>query len=187
MKMRAFIALELSPKLQPPLRKVIRQLNEMGSAIKSVNPDQLHLTLKFLGDINSDLVPEICKRLEGIASKNEPLNITLERLGLFPHIKRPLVIWAGVDLDHDQLLSQLAGSIDQSLLEIGFEKEERPFHPHVTLARIKRKPPESFFELIEAKGLENWGEYSCTEIHLIQSELSPSGSIYTKLESFSFG
>ena len=182
MKIRAFIALEINPNA--PLRKVIRQFNEMGTSINATDPESLHLTLKFLGDIQTDLLPEISSRLEKIASSCPSMELRLEKTGVFPDLFRPAVCWAGLNPLDEKALIELAGQIDLSLSEIGLSIEKRPFHPHVTLARIKRKPPESFFELFDEKVEFKWGQLICEELYLFQSEQIENRYVHTKIASF---
>jgi RNA 2',3'-cyclic 3'-phosphodiesterase len=176
---RCFIAVKiLAPN---PLRRTLRALSEMGRAIKAVDIDNLHLTLKFLGDTDPDLVPEIGSLLaqKAAAHRGQPCVITLTGLGVFPNAQRPNVLWAGIH--GAEMLVALAEELETALEPLGFARERRPFVPHLTLARVKAKPPESFHDVLNRHAKTQFGTVAVTEVALMRSELEREGSRYTVL------
>jgi len=180
---RSFIAIKI-PGLDP-LRRVLKDLSEMGRALKAVDPNNLHVTLKFLGETDVDLVPEILKLVVEEATALAPCELTIAGLGVFPHAQRPSVVWAG--LEGAETLSALAADLEAGLELLGFAKESRPFVPHLTLARVKAKPPESLGGLLSRHAKTPFGTARIEQVELIRSELGPDGSRYTVLGSAKFG
>jgi RNA 2',3'-cyclic 3'-phosphodiesterase len=176
---RCFLAVKMPA--ETALRRVLRELAEMGRALKAVEPENLHVTLKFLGATDPDLVAEIQKIAESAASGQTRGQLTLSGLGVFPHLHRPNVVWVGLEGPGAKTLSALAASLEVSLEPLGFAREQRPFAPHLTLARVKAKPPPSLRTLLERHAKTVFGTASVEEIELIRSEPGPDGSRYTVL------
>jgi 2'-5' RNA ligase len=177
---RCFLAVKIPA--ETALRRVLRELSEMGRALKAVEPENLHVTLKFLGPTNPELLPEILKVAESAASSQTRGQLNVAGLGAFPHLQRPNVVWAGLEGPAAKTLSALAGQLEESLAAIGFAREERKFIPHLTLARVKAKPPETLRQLVERHAKTAFGTATVEEIELIRSEPGPGGSIYSVLE-----
>jgi 2'-5' RNA ligase len=180
---RCFIAVKI-PRLDP-LRRVLKELAGMGRAIKAVDPDNLHVTLKFLGDTEVELVPNVRSLMESAAAVCEPCVLTVGGLGAFPHAERPNVVWAG--LAGAETLAALAGDLETGLEPHGFARENRPFVPHLTLARVKAKPPDSLRDLLARHAKTQFGTAAIDQVELIRSELGADGSRYTVLASSPFG
>jgi 2'-5' RNA ligase len=180
---RSFIAIKI-PGLDP-LRRVLKDLSAMGRALKAVDPDNLHVTLKFLGETEVILVPEILELLTEEAVALEPCELTIAGLGVFPHAQRPSVVWAG--LEGAQTLTALAVDLEAGLELMGFPRESRPFVPHLTLARVKAKPPESLGALLSRHAKTQFGAATIEQVELIRSELGPEGSRYTVLGTATLG
>ena len=157
----------------------------MGRALKAVDPDNLHVTLKFLGNTDVNLVPDVCSLLEQAARAHGPCVLTVSGLGVFPHAQRPNVVWAG--LEGAQTLVALAADLETGLERHGFARENRPFVPHLTLARVKAKPPESLRDLLSRHAKTQFGTATIDRVELIRSELGPEGSRYTVLAAASLG
>lgn len=174
---RAFVAVRIPPP--PPLRAVLDELQAMGQSVKAVAAANLHMTLKFLGNIDTSWLAGIGRDLCETVSQRSAFDLTLRGLGAFPKPSRPSVIWAGVTPPDPMI--QLAGAVEQTLVTFGFTAESRPFSPHVTLARIKRRPPEELSRLLERSADMGFGNFNVDEIILMQSELSPHGPRYTPL------
>ncbi len=179
--LRTFIAVDLA--LTPPLRSVLRELNEMGRAIRAVTPDNLHITLKFLGEINASLLRTIDAVISEVASRYEAFDMTIEGLGAFPKTERPTVIWAG--LNHAEPLIKFASELTTDLKSLGFPPERRPLHPHVTLARVKSKPPPEYFALMANHEETPFGHVAVEAIKLYQSELKKTGPVYSVMNQVS--
>lgn len=189
--MRAFIAIEISDELKGILERVESHLKYAGADVKWANPDSVHLTLKFLGDITEKQTEEISCALDGIATSSMAFDVTLKDIGAFPKIEHPRVIWVGLDKGAAQSI-QIASQVEDALSKIGFAKEERAFSPHLTIGRVRSS--HNIDKLIEkmpgaASDIKSSGEivHRVASIALFQSTLTPHGSIYTKLHESKFG
>lgn len=178
-RMRAFIAVKLPGN--PKLREIISRLGTMGRAVKPVAGDNLHVTLKFLGDIAPEQTAEISRVVQSVAEPVAPFEVRLVGLGAFPHARRPSVIWAG--LQNAEPLCRLAESLEAELEPVGFAPEKRPFHAHLTLARVKSRPPEDLAVLLDEHSETEFGVASIESVELFQSELQRDGPRYTVLAS----
>jgi 2'-5' RNA ligase len=178
---RCFLALKIPA--DTVLRRVLKELSAMGRALKAVEPENLHVTLKFFAAVDPRLIPEI----QAIAAKAVAQQIrgelTLTGLGVFPHAQRPNVIWAGLEGAGVKSLIAFAEKIEGPLEKIGFVREDRPFTPHLTLARVKARPPQEFHELLARHPKTVFGTAPVEKIELIRSEPGPEGSRYTVLGS----
>jgi RNA 2',3'-cyclic 3'-phosphodiesterase len=173
---RTFIGIPIPST--PPLRDALKQLNRFGRSVKPTSPENLHLTLKFLGDTPRSQLNEIKKTIQ-LATANIPLHdIELTGLGAFPNVSRPSVAWIGLrPTDH---LKHIAAELDRLLEPLGFTPETRPFHPHLTLAYVKGAASGLSEAIIEGRDL-NFGTATISAVDLYQSELTPAGSRYTSL------
>jgi len=155
----------------------------MGAGIKWVKPENVHLTLKFLGDVKQESLNEISSLLEGIGARFRPFTIILDRTGLFPNIKNPKILWIGINGD-TAVLGRLKYEIEEGLHKYGFKREPKPFVPHITVGRIKKARP---LPRQVAAFLNTYLENASTTVsrfHLVQSRLTPKGPIYTVLNSY---
>jgi len=182
--MRAFIAIELPAVLIETLRAI--QAGLIKKAGESVDiswsrPENIHLTLKFLGEIDPVRVEDICGGLERAAEGISPFSLAAGGVGGFPGLKTPRVIWVGIK--ECTALAELQKNIDERLVELGFEKEDRPFHPHLTLCRIKSAPAgrivgKAASELAHEANVV----FKADSFVLFKSELSPKGAKYSVLK-----
>jgi 2'-5' RNA ligase len=177
--LRTFIAVKLPAT--PALREVLTQLNQLGSSLKPVSTDNLHLTLKFLGDTPEPQIVEIGEIVTQVAAQATEFDLRLVGLGVFPHVHRPDVIWAGIETA--DTLHTLAATLESNLEPLGFRRESREFHPHLTLARVKAKPPPSLFRMLAEHATTDFGTVHITSVELFQSELQRGGPKYTVLAS----
>jgi RNA 2',3'-cyclic 3'-phosphodiesterase len=180
---RCFIAIKI-PGFDP-LRRVLKELAQMGRALKAVEPNNLHVTLKFLGDTDLNLIGEIGSLVEQAAESRQPCVVKVAGLGVFPHLARPSVVWAG--LEGAETLAAIAADLESGLEEFGFARENRPFVPHLTLARVKARPPESLRPLLSRHAKTEFGTATIDQVELIRSELGPEGPKYTVLASARLG
>lgn len=183
---RAFIAIELSPQIKEELSKVQTDLKAVGADVKWTKPQSMHLTLKFLGNITQEKVEEIKKVLGGISSRHKPFDISLFKIGGFPKLEYPRVIWVGIDKGCSEA-EAIAKDLEEELSQIGFEKEKRPFAAHLTLGRVKS--PKGRSELVsKIVALDFTPSASCRvdRVILFQSTLTSKGSIYTPLHQQNF-
>ncbi len=179
--MRAFIAIELSSEIKEELARLQAKLKASNADVKWAKPEAMHLTLKFLGNVTQEKIEEIKKTLDNVASRHQPFEISLFKVGGFPKVETLRVIWVGIDKGCSQTES-IAKELEEELSHIGFEKEERPFTAHLTLGRIRT--PKRRGNLVSAiKSLDFSPTSSCTinKLTLFQSTLAPQGPIYTPL------
>jgi len=184
---RSFIAMELPEKIQLPLDKISRNLqNKLRILpIKWVPVNSIHITVKFLGDISAANLIILTDILASEASRHPAFTLSVGGLGAFPNIRRPRVIWVGIQASED--LNALQKGIEAGVNELGYPPEDRPFSPHLTLARVSNNATPEMVKQIGSTlvdyQVENLGSFSLTSIHVFRSELNPSGAIYTRLFS----
>ena len=179
-KIRCFIAVEVPTAVKHQLAK-IQERNQL-SELAWVKPENIHLTIKFLGDICQADQPKIEKSLTEIANQHQSFMIKIGSLGAFPNFFQPKVIWAGIEKNRDTIVA-LAYQINKALGTIGYPIEKRPFIPHVTLARVR--PPVNM-KKISSHQFHEIPLVSVKQISLMQSRLLPSGPVYDRLSLFSF-
>jgi len=184
-EIRSFIAIELPEEARSGLGKLRNELERVEHAfVKWVNPEGIHLTLKFLGSIPSKQVAEVGEAMEGATREISPFHLEISGLGAFPNLKQPRVLWVGISGELDKLLG-LQRNIDSALSPLGFTKEKRPFVPHLTLARIRERasPGErrTFGDLVVSTIFEDKYHIAVDAISLMRSQLTPAGAIYTRL------
>jgi RNA 2',3'-cyclic 3'-phosphodiesterase len=181
---RSFLAIELPEPLKEVIVGYIKDLHRVPSTIKWVSAHQTHLTLKFFGSIAVETVERISQTLLKVVSDYPQFNLALKGIGAFPNLFRPRVIWAGLEGD-TEILQGFHQIIERALVPLGIPKEERPFHPHLTLGRNKiNQVNEPLYRL-----LSNWPEkesplFGVEEVVLFKSDLKPNGPVYTKLGIF---
>jgi 2'-5' RNA ligase len=181
---RLFVALELPAEVHAGLAALIRELRALAPQVKWVRAENLHLTLKFIGEAESAKLDGIRAALAEVRSSHA-VAMLVQGLGFFPDDHRPRVLWAGTRApDH---LAQLAMATDAVLASLGFPREQRPFAPHLTLARLKGMSlPEPLRNAIRRDAARTFGAWQATEFHLIESRLKPAGAEYTTVQSFPF-
>ncbi|MEA1946348.1 MAG: RNA 2',3'-cyclic phosphodiesterase [Thermodesulfobacteriota bacterium] len=178
---RTFIAIELPEKIIYTIGKVQEKIKSYGLKIRWVRPANIHLTLKFLGDIKEADTEKIARAVSESVTGYNPISLTVKGIGVFPGIKRPRVLWLGVSKQFD-LLTALQRTLDEKLETIGFPKEERPFKGHLTLGRIKAKiDPKRLNDILKEFTKFESEQFFADRIILYKSELKPKGAVYTKL------
>ena len=183
---RTFIALELPPAVKTLLQEVQQELKRLKIRARWVRPENIHLTLKFLGDINLDDVDRISDALSGAAAGISSLTLSVRGIGVFPGIKRPRVIWVGLGGDVQEL-RDLQSGLEAGLDAIGFPKENRAFKAHLTIGRIKQAvKPDVIRQMMRQYSSLSTEEFSCRQVILFKSDLKPSGAVYTPLKNFTF-
>ena len=178
---RAFIAAEIDLPNKKKISELIGELKKSKADVKWITENQIHITLKFLGNIEKEQVQKMSGALGGISRNFSAFDIQFSKLGAFPNMKRPRVIWIGVEKGGD-LLSSLNEKIETALEKIGFTKEKREYRVHLTLGRVKSlKNITSLAELIDKIDFQSTGEIKIDRLTLFQSTLTPKGAIYTPL------
>jgi 2'-5' RNA ligase len=171
--------------LQRRFAEVQTALQRLSLPFRWVQPAHIHLTLKFLGDIAPETIDPVVQALRHAVMPFTPFTISIRGLGCFPNQTRPRVLWMGVHASHDMLL-HLQQRLETELLSIGFASEERPFHPHLTLARGQQRISQP--QLANAlQTYDDWlfGEMLVEQVVLYQSQLHRHGAVYTMLCSIS--
>lgn len=179
--MRAFVAVEIPEALKEGLAAVQDRLMRAGADGSWPRPQAVHLTLKFLGEVSEDRAPEILQALSRALPGAARFRIGVEGVGAFPSPERARVAWAGINGDLDQLAAVQA-AVERGLVDVGVEREDRPFTPHVTLGRIRRirAPKEWRRALEELKGF-SLPVFDVLAIILMRSELKPSGAEHREI------
>ena len=175
--MRTFIAVRI-PGLHS-IDSVLRHLSMLQPALRTVASDQLHVTLVFLGETDESLLPELTQILHDVAVTEAPHTLALRGLGVFPRITHPTVVWAGFT-DPGPLV-RMAEQLVRRCEALGFAREARPFHPHLTLARVKAKPPDELAGYIQARADADFGSVTISSLELYRSDMGPAGPVYTSL------
>jgi 2'-5' RNA ligase len=182
--MRLFVAFDLPDAVRRALGELIAQLKPKSRAARWVRPESMHVTLKFLGHMDTHKLDSIRAVLATIHSKRT-VDLHFRGIGFFPNERRPGVIWCGIEATRN--LFELAAAMEQALEPLGFARESRPFVPHLTLARLNsNQGVENLVAAANAAKSYDFGAAHETEFHLFESVLKRSGAEYKKLATFSF-
>jgi RNA 2',3'-cyclic 3'-phosphodiesterase len=186
---RLFVALEIPTEVRENLTTFLQELKATATRAADkgprwVRPENLHVTLKFIGEVAPAKLDGIRYALLKVRSEKE-IRAAFNGVGFFPSEKRPKVFWVGLDASEN--LDSLARNVDEALAAQGVERETRPFSAHLTLARFE--PPglsDSLRELIQRNGARDFGSLQTREFHLFESKTKSSGAEYTRLAAFPF-
>jgi RNA 2',3'-cyclic 3'-phosphodiesterase len=179
--MRLFIAIELPEEIKKGLAKVQEQLKGGGAGASWTRPEGIHLTLKFLGEVPEQKVPEIMGGLTEAVQGTARFRVEVGGAGAFPSVKNPRVLWTGVAGDLPKLAA-LQAAVEGAMVKVGFEPEDRKFSPHLTLARIKYlRPRDNWQKVVEGIRDVHLGGFEADRVSLMKSELKPSGAVYTEV------
>lgn len=187
---RTFVAIELPDEIKDGLKKVQDQLKAFNFPVKWVKPDQIHITLSFLGDILESKVDKLCEVVEKAVSGSKPFVLKPSSLGCSPSFKKPRVLWIGLE-GEVEILAKLQKQIEKNLLVHGFHPRVRErFTPHLTLGRVRRKAGRGeklrLGKKLQTVAFEPSKEVIKVEkVSIIKSDLFPTGPVYTKLKEFS--
>jgi 2'-5' RNA ligase len=181
---RCFIAIEIPREIKTSIEEYLIQLRKMSPAIRWVNAANIHITLKFLGEIKQDLLNNVKSSLKSITEVIQPFEIKMGGSGAFPNQKRPRVIWLGLKSQEYNKLLGIYEWIENKLVLLGFEKEQRRFTPHLTVGRIKF--PQNLTDLFHYMEQYPFPEkqFIVKEIVLMQSLLKPSGAEYHIIDKY---
>jgi len=179
---RTFVAVETGAEVRRAAVELIEQLRAAGADVKWVAPENLHLTLKFLGDVALTETARICDALARAAAEVEPFEFELAGAGAFPNTSRPRTIWLGATGD-DRPIRALVDCVEKRLQKLGFRREGRRFQTHLTLGRLRRPGPEvrQLGELLKELADYPAGKTRVSEVVLFSSQLTPAGPIYAPL------
>jgi 2'-5' RNA ligase len=188
--LRAFIAVEIPHEIQQAIfsraTSVLKKTTD--SLVRWVPPENMHLTLKFLGDVSPSNVDLLTRMLRAEADSAHCFEISVGGLGSFPNLRRPRVLYIGIQAPAG--LEALQRGVESASRRLGYESEERPFSPHLTLGRVKQDASASdqqkIRQALENIHIDSLGTARVDSVHLFKSDLKPSGSVYTKLFSAPF-
>lgn len=181
---RSFIAIDLNPETQKKLGEVIRHLSQVSNnVVRWVPENNIHVTLKFLGDTSPANLEILKKILTTEASRVQAFDLKIEGLGAFPTLRRPRVIWVGVEAP--PALFALQRSIDTETQRLGYAVEDRPFSPHLTLGRLSHNalPDEirKIGDMLAASKISIHTSIQVKTVTLYRSDLQPGGAVYTPI------
>ncbi len=179
--LRVFIAVDINPEIR---QELIRIHSELKSRIKGdlswIEPENIHLTLRFLGQVTDEQLEEIKKIVEAISKKVKKFYMDLGAIGAFPDILNPRIIWVGIKFGFDQL-NELNAELEDRLETINFAVGEKYFHPHLTIARVKSLEGKNTIAEIAKEIIPKQLPTIVDKLVIIQSELTPKGAKYTHL------
>jgi len=178
-KFRGFIAIDIGSF--PKLVEFENEIKKTGADVKLVDPNIVHITLKFLGDTDENLVEKIEEIMKNSVEEIKPFEMQLIGTGVFPDQKYMRVAWIGIK--NGEQIGKIANKIEEQVSKLGFEKENREFSAHLTIARIRSaKNKEKLLQVIEKYKDVTFGNSKVDSIKLKKSELTPKGPIYTTLK-----
>ncbi len=190
MKIRSFLAFDLSDEVKGELKSLIALLEPKSKEVRWVQPERVHGTVRFFGDVEEELL--LGKLSEVIARElrhQAPMHLVGRGLGVFPNWRYPKVLWAGLAGDTDAMRS-LHRRLEEAFGEFGFAPDDREFRLHLTIGRAKKarfKGREALMQMVEKMADREFGEIAVDALVLYRSELTPDGPIYTPLKRFSLG
>ena len=184
--LRTFIALETPEAERKLFSQIQSTLKESDADVKWEHESKFHTTIKFLGDTKEDLLPRIKANIAEIGKEHSPFVLTFDSVGFFPNWHNPRIVWIGCNT-HIPTVSHIKTRLDSILAPIGFEVENRPFHPHITLGRIKGdNGVKHLLSIAESLTFEP-STIEMKELILMRSTLRPEGSEYSIVEKFKLG
>ncbi len=179
---RLFLGVDLPPPAKEVCHRFSRELKKTGADVKWVEEENFHVTLKFLGDVTEDRIQEVADSCGALTAKQCGFSFSLSGLGAFPSASAPRILWIGIEAS-EKPFERLAQGLEETLSRIGFRKEERAFHPHVTIGRVRSS--HNRVPLIEALHEHRNGisvpDLTARAVTLFASTLTPQGAVYTAL------
>lgn len=185
MGIRCFIAVPLDKDIKKEIASSTENLKKTGSDVRWVSVENLHITLKFLGDTDEQILPLLKEKLSIIASSSRPFSLTLQGTGVFPDQRRPRVVWIDIK-DHEELM-RLQEEIEEVATSLGFSREDRPFSPHLTIGRV-RSPRNiaALLAALEKLKEKDFGNIDVRSVCLMKSELRSAGAQYETIMELNF-
>ena len=184
---RSFLAIEIPKPILKKIEEIQGDFRSTHADVRWVSPEKIHLTLKFFGNIEESRIDPIFKSIEEPIRNTPPFSLKVHGVGAFPNMKNPRVIWMGL-VEGEEVLISLQKQIEAQLEKIGFQPEDRPFQPHLTLGRMKSsRGKEELAGRMEKYKEEEFGDFQIERVVLLKSELRPTGPIYTLLRELRLG
>jgi 2'-5' RNA ligase len=178
--LRCFVAIDLSPEVRAAVARAQLRIRKAapGADVRWSDPEQFHLTLKFLGAVPEERVPAVSSALEPVAATAAPIALGAAALGAFPSLRRPRVLWAGLTAGVAELAA-LAASVDGAVAALGFPREARPFSAHLTIGRVRSpRGGGALAAAVEGAGAAAFGSWTASELVLYESRLRPAGALH---------
>ena len=185
---RTFIAVDITADIRTLARQAIDLMSGAGAKVRWVDPKSMHVTLKFLGDVPTTELPEVCKATAAAAAAVEPFDFRVCGCGAFPSLDKPRTIWLGVDEGADEL-ERLHDALDEALSTLGFRREQRKFRPHLTLGRVLNSPLglKELARLLAEQEDMVAGSVGVDELVVYSSELDFDGPTYEPMATLPLG
>jgi len=181
--LRSFIAIELPESTQSVLSDIQKEFKKSDVDVRWVRPENIHLTLKFLGTIEESMVRTITDVLQKASASHGMFPLTLAGVGVFPGVRSPRVVWVGTK--ESDVLTGIQRDIEEGLSSLGFEREKRTYTAHLTLGRFKsERGKHVLMELLETYREREFGSFDVRTLSLMKSELGPTGAKYTRMAEF---
>lgn len=187
-KIRTFIAIPLPEDIQGAAEDMISRMSGSMEGVKWLESETLHLTLKFLGDVDNREIPDVCKVLRKCCEPREPFSLKIQGAGAFPDLERARVVWSGIE-DEDSALCPLVADIDERMGGLGFRREFRDYRPHLTLGRLSKgsRPSNEFAQAINSEKDTYLGTIQVSEVRLYASFLDREGPTYNVMDHVLLG
>jgi RNA 2',3'-cyclic 3'-phosphodiesterase len=181
--MRAFIAIALPEQCRTTIDHLQQYLKPCEADVRWIKTGAMHLTLKFLGEIDPKVIPVLAESLEDVTASESRIELRLHRLGCFPNMKQPRIVWCGLDGEMEKL-SRLQSLAESACSRIGFSPEQRGFHPHLTLGRVTGK--RNLRQLLDCITIAPEMEcgFTVNAFSIYKSVLQPSGAEYSIVRTF---
>ncbi len=184
--MRCFIAIELPDPVKSCLTQLQDEFKKCKADIRWVNPGNVHLTLKFLGNIKEEMLQTIINSMKKVCSSTNPFNLEIKGIGMFPNIKSPRVLWLGVE--NNSFIMSLQAGIEKEMEKAGFKQEERKFKAHLTIGRFRSSPgKEDIFKSVSTHEKDSFGIINVNSLLLMKSDLNPEGARHTMIAEIPLG
>ncbi len=179
---RTFIAIEISSEVRNRTAELIERLRKSDAKVSWTRPENLHLTLKFLGDTADSKIPDVCRRVDAAVGEQTPFVASLQQLGAFPKVARPRTVWIGVN-EGLAVLQQLQSRIEDEMWAAGFKRERRRYQPHLTIGRVREggAPQQRLAAMIAREADFSAGSTTVQEVLTMASFLDPQGATYQAL------
>ncbi len=184
MTIRTFVAIEIDKEIKDRILEFLNQLKKVDADVKWVASENIHITLKFIGYIDEKILPALNKTINDITSCLRSFSIKIEDVGVFPTLKKPRIIFVCAR-DKENNLLKLYEELENRLEVLGIKRESRKYVGHITLGRIKsQKNIPKLIDTLNSRSGHFFGQEKANYISLIQSKLTPSGPVYTRLKNF---
>ncbi len=181
--LRCFVGLDFH--VPRSVRELVEQFANLDRTVRATPVENLHVTLKFLGHVEAEEIRAVDGAVREAVAGVDPFDFDLVGAGAFPHVERPNVCWIGVE--RAEPIVQLAAAVEERMQPLGFPPERRAFSPHLTIARVKARPPERLFELLTENAERSFGTVKVDRVVLFESTLDKRGPTYSKIATHELG